>query len=429
MIYTLTTNPAIDMNISTNGIKRKLVNRTSNAVYSPNGKGLNVTFVLGHYGIESKILGFFGGFSGKYIVEESEKRGFDVLPTWVEDTTRINIFLNDGSDEFKFVNSGSYVNEKQKLDMLDKIQSLEDISYLSISGSLPPGIDDNYYEDIFKICENKSIKTILDISSPKLKELLQYNPYLIKPNDEEIKDIFGIIVRDEEDIKDVLKLLHLKGAQNILLTLGEKGSYFYNGKSIYYASAQPVTVVSSACAGDSALAAFLSIWLENPEHIEEALKRSAATGASVAESNGIGNLENVEDYIKNISAGFALYERSAQDLLTKLMTHENKISQNQKILLDEKFTLDDSIKNLSSIIENFSNDLQVKLDMMFENSLDIQDKLDVMFNNSFMNDEVPLDSEELFKDDVNNVFNPFSEEIYEIEDKEIKVIGEDELNE
>ncbi len=83
------------------------------------------------------------------------------MPTWVEDTTRINIFLNDGSDEFKFVNSGSYVNEKQKLDMLDKIQSLEDISYLSISGSLPPGIDDNYYEDIFKICENKSIKTIL----------------------------------------------------------------------------------------------------------------------------------------------------------------------------------------------------------------------------------------------------------------------------
>lgn len=137
----------------------------------------------------------------------------------------------------------------------------------------------------------------------------------------------------------------------------------------------------------------------------------------------------IRDYIKNINAGFALYERSAQDLLTKLMTHENKISQNQKILLDEKFTLDDSIKNLSSIIEKFSDDLQVKLDIMFENSLDIQDKLDVMFNNSFMQDEVPLDSEELFKNDIDSVFNPFNEEIYEIEDKEIKVIGEDELNE
>ncbi|MCC0655253.1 methyl-accepting chemotaxis protein [Clostridioides sp. ES-S-0123-01] len=145
--------------------------------------------------------------------------------------------------------------------------------------------------------------------------------------------------------------------------------------------------------------------------------------------NSTESQHKIKDYIRNINAGFALYERSAQDLLTKLMTHENKISQNQKILLDEKYTLDDSIKNLSSIIENFSNDLQAKLDIMFENSLDIQDKLDVMFNNSFMQDEVPLDSEDLFESNIDSIFNPLSEEIYEIEKKEIKVIGEDELNE
>lgn len=145
--------------------------------------------------------------------------------------------------------------------------------------------------------------------------------------------------------------------------------------------------------------------------------------------NSTESQHKIKDYIRNINAGFALYERSAQDLLTKLMTHENKISQNQKILLDEKYTLDDSINNLSSIIENFSNDLQAKLDIMFENSLDIQDKLDVMFNNSFMQDEVPLDSEDLFESNIDSIFNPLSEEIYEIEKKEIKVIGEDELNE
>ncbi|MCC0663520.1 hypothetical protein [Clostridioides sp. ZZV15-6597] len=145
--------------------------------------------------------------------------------------------------------------------------------------------------------------------------------------------------------------------------------------------------------------------------------------------NSTESQHKIKDYIRNINAGFALYERSAQDLLTKLMTHENKIYQNQKILLDEKYTLDDSIKNLSSIIENFSNDLQTKLDIMFENSLDIQDKLDVMFNNSFMQDEVPLDSEDLFENNIDSIFNPLSEEIYEIEKKEIKAIGEDELNE
>lgn len=303
MIYTLTTNPAIDMNICTDSIERKLVNRTHDAVYSANGKGLNVSFVLKHFGVDSKVLGFFGGFSGKYIVEETRKKNIEIFPVEVEDTTRINIFLNDGEDEFKFVNSGSFVEKDQQEEMLKMIENFEDIKYLSISGSLPPGIDTSYYEDVLNICEKKDIKVILDISSPKLKSLLKYKPFLIKPNDEEIADIFGIIVRDEEDIKDVLKYLYEQGAENILLTLGEKGAYFYNGKNIYYASAYKVRLLSSACAGDSALAGFLSIWLDDidkEENIIQGLKRASATGANVAESNAIGDLKKVEEYMKQI---------------------------------------------------------------------------------------------------------------------------------
>ena len=303
MIYTLTTNPAIDMNICTNSIERKIVNRTHDAVYSANGKGLNVSFVLKHFGVDSKVLGFFGGFSGKYIIDETRKKDIEIFPVEVEDTTRINIFLNDGEGEFKFVNSGSFVEKQKQEEMLQMIENFDDLEYLSISGSLPPGIDTSYYEEILTICEKKNIKVILDISSPKLKYILKYKPFLIKPNDEEIADIFGIIVRDEEDIKDVLKYLHEQGAQNIFLTLGEKGSYFYNGKNIYYASAHKVKLLSSACAGDSALAGFLSIWLDDissEENIEQALKRAAATGANVAESNAIGDLKKVEEYMNKI---------------------------------------------------------------------------------------------------------------------------------
>lgn len=303
MIYTLTTNPAIDMNICTNSIERKIVNRTHDAVYSANGKGLNVSFVLKHFGVDSKVLGFFGGFSGKYIIDETIKKDIEIFPVEVQDTTRINIFLNDGEGEFKFVNSGSFVEKQKQEEMLKMIEKFDDIEYLSISGSLPPGIETSYYEEILNICEKKNIKVILDISSPKLKCLLKYKPFLIKPNDEEIADIFGIIVRDEEDIKDVLKYLHDQGAQNIFLTLGEKGSYFYNGRNIYYASAHKVKLLSSACAGDSALAGFLSIWLENisnEKNIEQALKRAAATGANVAESNAIGDLKKVEEYMNKI---------------------------------------------------------------------------------------------------------------------------------
>lgn len=300
MIYTLTTNPAIDMNLSTNGIKRKEVNRTFDTVYSANGKGLNVSFVLKYFGIDSTVLGFFGGFSGDYIIKETKKKGVGIIPTMVDDITRINIFVNDGEGEFKFVNSGSFVNRDKQEEMLKTLKTTDDLEYLTINGSLPPGIDTSYYDEVLKICKEKETKVILDISSPKLKDLLKYNPFLIKPNDEEIKDIFGIIMRDEEDVKDLLKYLHEMGAQNILLTLGENGSYFYNGENIYFATTQKVELLSSACAGDSALAAFLSVWLKNPENIELALKRSAATGANVAESNGIGDLMKVEEYIKNI---------------------------------------------------------------------------------------------------------------------------------
>lgn len=300
MIYTLTTNPAIDMNISTEGIKPHRVNRTFDTIYSPNGKGLNVSYILQHFGMESKVLGFFGDFSGRYIVEETKKKNIEILPVWVDDTTRINIFLNDGTQEYKFVNQGSFVTKKDQDKMLEIILSSTDMDYLSISGSLPQGIELDFYDDILKICQKKKVKVILDISSPKLKELLQYQPYLIKPNDEEITDIFGIIMRDEEDIKDVLKFLGEKGAQNILLTLGERGSYFYNRKNIYYASAQKIDLLSSACAGDASLGAFLSIWLENPQDIEAALKRSAATGANVAESNALGDLKKVDTYFNNI---------------------------------------------------------------------------------------------------------------------------------
>lgn len=300
MIYTLTTNPAIDMNVCTNGLESSRVNRTFGVVYTPNGKGLNVSFVLGHFGVESVIFGFFGGFSGEYVVNESRKKGSKVDPVWVDDTTRINIFLNDGEKEYKFVNEGSFVTEENQFQLLKMIKEARDMDYLSISGSLAKGINTAYYDQILEVCQQKNVDVILDISSPKLAELLKYKPLLIKPNDEELKDIFGIDLKTEKDMINALDFLHKEGAQNILLTLGDKGSYFYNGKNVYYASAQPVKLLSSACAGDSALAAFLSVWLDDQTKIVEALKNSAATGANVAESNAIGTLEKVEEYKKNI---------------------------------------------------------------------------------------------------------------------------------
>ncbi|MDQ0203245.1 1-phosphofructokinase [Pectinatus haikarae] len=300
MIYTLTMNPAIDFNITGSNIRKNYVNRTWSPVYTPNGKGVNVSLVLKHFGYKSVVMGFFGGFSGRYIIEELRNAGVEAEPVWVDDITRINVFLNDGDDEYKFVNKGPFVSGENQRELLRKIENLADCEYLSISGSLPPGVDEEYYDKIARICKKKYIKLILDISSPYLKELLKYEPFLIKPNDDEARQIFGYEIISDESAAAALASLSKQGARNILLTMGDKGAYFTDGNEIYFSTAQKIKLLSSACAGDSALAAFLSEFLHGGR-IEDAMKKSAATGANVAESNALGNFSNVERYSENIS--------------------------------------------------------------------------------------------------------------------------------
>ncbi len=300
MIYTLTTNPAIDMNLTGNNVRPNTVNRTKNTVYSPNGKGVNVALVLQHFHIESKVLGFFGGFTGKYIIDELSKRNIVSEPIWVNDATRINVFINDGINEYKFVNSGSFVIRDKQKQLLQLLGKLNDCSCLVISGSLPKGIEENYYEEILSVLNNKNIPFVLDISSIKLKDLLKYKPLLIKPNDEEIKKIFDLKITNDDDVIEVMKFFRSSGVQNVLLTMGDKGAYFFDGKEIFFSTTQKVKLVSSACAGDAALGAFLSKWLENRNTVEDALKLSAATGANVAESDALGDFANIEKYKKNI---------------------------------------------------------------------------------------------------------------------------------
>lgn len=301
MIYTLTMNPAVDMNISSQGIYPKVVNRTWDNFYSHNGKGINLTRVLRHFGMDSAAMGFFGGFSGRFIVDELEKEGVPVYSIPVEETTRINIFLNDGSHEYKFVGAGAYVSPEAQKHLLDLLETLPDFDYFTINGSLPPGIGESFYDEILEVCNHRGAKVVLDISSKRMPELLRFRPLLIKPNDEEVKEIWGKTLDSLEAVEDTMALLHEQGAQNVLLTLGDKGMLFSNGTELWFCNAPKVKLVSSACAGDSCLAAFLSEWLSG-NGLEAAMKKGSATGADVAGSNGIGDLLRVSTYMQSLTA-------------------------------------------------------------------------------------------------------------------------------
>lgn len=300
VIYTLTLNTAIDMNIFSDSLLPGVVNRTRHTEYCPNGKGVNVALVLHHFQQPAHILGIFGGFTGHYIVDELRTRKIPVSPAWVDEPTRINIFINDGAQEYKLVNPGSFINDDCKQQITTILTKLPDATYLVISGSLPKGIESRFYSEILHICQMKDIAVILDISHPSLRQLLEYKPLLIKPNDEELQAIFGLSVNNDQQAISALTELHKSGAQNVLITLGAKGMYFSNGTERWFCSAPEIELVSSACAGDASLAAFLSLWLTGAS-VEDALKRASATGADVAGSAGLGQLNNIETLLNKIT--------------------------------------------------------------------------------------------------------------------------------
>ena len=257
MIYTLTANPAIDYNISCDGLAANTVTRTRNAVYTPNGKGLNVSFTLDHYGVDTTILGFFAGFSGEFIVKGAEALGVPVKPVWTDGITRVNVFLNAGPDtEYNMVNAGAAINEANEQEMFELIDSLDDMTCLVISGSLPPNTSEGFLAEVLRRVKAKGAEFVLDISSHQLADLIAMEPLLIKPNDDELLDIFGIKVSggDDESVKGAMAELHAKGAKNVLLTLGGAGAYFSNGEHIWFANRTfDVKLLSTVCAGDSSL--------------------------------------------------------------------------------------------------------------------------------------------------------------------------------
>lgn len=300
MIYTLTLNTAIDMNIHCQGLTPNAVNRTSHTEYSPNGKGVNVSIVLHKFDSPTCALGFFGGFSGKYIIDELTKIQVKTKPCFIDDITRINVFISDNENEYKLVSKGPFIPNDKKTEMLTIIESLVNNSYLVISGSLPNNIESEYYEAILNLCNKKNIQVILDISHPKLSDLLSYKPLLIKPNDDEVKEIFGFETKTKSQVIAALENIHAQGARNILLTMGAKGLYFSNGTNIWFCNAVKIKLISSACAGDASLAAFLSEWLPEQQHIEKAIKKASATGANVAESDGLGLLNKINIYMDQL---------------------------------------------------------------------------------------------------------------------------------
>lgn len=298
MIYTCTLNPAIDLFVALEDLKPNIVNRTFDEDYQANGKGINISFVLNMLGLQSTALGFIAGFTGHYIQDELRKKGVQTDFIEVDGITRVNVFVH-GPEEFKIVNRGPVIPASKTEAMLDKIRRIPEESYLFVSGSLPLGMSDAVYVEIAKIAQEQRIKLILDISSQRILDCLPYQPFLIKPNDEEISSWFGqSSLSKEKLIKKGTQLLE-KGAQKILISRGEQGSILISPDKVIEVSSVHGKVVNTACAGDTLLASFIAKLLAG-EKEEEALRFASAAGASTAFSKGLTSFHDVPSLMNNI---------------------------------------------------------------------------------------------------------------------------------
>ncbi|MEG6535215.1 1-phosphofructokinase [Caldifermentibacillus hisashii] len=300
MIYTCTLNPAVDLFVELDTLTPDVVNRTNAEDYIPNGKTINISFILNRMGVDNKALGYIGGFTGNFIKTELENQGIQTDFIEVDGITRINTFIRANEQEYKIVNRGPVIPENKVNELLEKIGDILSGSVLFVSGSLPRGVKDDIFVEIAKICHQNKVKLVLDISSKRLLDCLSYQPFIIKPNEEELAFIFDKKQLTKEEIMELGQNLVEQGAQQVLISLGEKGSLYISKEKMIRVTSPKGKVVNTACAGDALLGSFCGKLIQGVT-LEEALMFASATGASTAFTSGLSDLSDVHELMKQIT--------------------------------------------------------------------------------------------------------------------------------
>ncbi|MDK4441000.1 1-phosphofructokinase [Enterococcus faecium] len=309
-IYTCTMNLAIDLFIETEEMHPFMVNRTKEDDIQANGKGVNVSLVLKMLDFPTTALGFSAGFTGKYIEDYLQQKQIQTEFIEVPGMTRINVFtqVNQTGEEYKLVNQGPEIPQTAVHNFLNQIRALQAEDYLCVSGSLPRGLSPKVLIEISRICQEKGIHLIIDSSDQEAMDCLPYRPFLLKPNEEELSSWFGRkMVTDEDYFVYGQRLVEL-GAENVLLSLGEKGAILFTKDRVFRGNSPKGKVVNTACAGDTMLGAFLAGYM-NRRPLDETLRKSIAAGSSTAFRKGLTDFLDVEELSKQIKIREERFER------------------------------------------------------------------------------------------------------------------------
>lgn len=298
MIYTVTFNPSLDYIVSVEHFALGDINRTGKEIIYPGGKGINVSLVLKNLGHDSTALGFMAGFTGHEIARLVEDTGIKSDFIQVKDgISRINVKIR--SDEETAVNGmGPGIGKEDIEKLYAQLDQLQDGDILVLAGAIPSVMPETMYSDIMDRLKDKNLKIVVDATKDLLMNVLKYHPFLIKPNNFELGEIYGVNLNTREEVIPYAKKLQQEGAQNVLVSMAGEGAVLLAADGQVFQSEAPNGKVrNSVGAGDSMVAGFIAGYLSSGSY-EQAFYMGVCTGSASAFSEGMAKKKDVEKLLK-----------------------------------------------------------------------------------------------------------------------------------
>lgn len=292
MVYTVTLNPALDYALYLEEMAEGEVNRVSKNALCFGGKGINVSYVLKELDVETTALGFIASFTGDYLESSVKAAGINTdFIRLSSGMTRINVKIK-AQKETDLNAAGPDIDSESLSKLLEKISCLKENDTLCLSGSVPKNCDENVYSLMLEIAQKNNIKTVVDAEGNLLLNCLKYKPFLVKPNAAELEGIFGVSIKDEEEIIKYATELHKMGAQKVVVSCGKDGAYLVCKEGVFKALSPKGKAVNTVGAGDSLVAGFIAACV-NEENPQNALRLGVAAGSATAFSETLATSHQI----------------------------------------------------------------------------------------------------------------------------------------
>lgn len=300
MIYTVTLNPSIDYVVRLDGLTTGITNRTTSEEYYFGGKGINVSCVLAELDLDSTALGFIAGFTGDAI--EDGIRNDRITTDFIKlsgGISRINIKIKAG-EETEINGQGPHITDDELNRLIEKLDRIQDGDTLILAGSIPNTLPDDVYERMLERLKDRKIRIVVDATKKLLVNSLKYKPFLIKPNRQEISEIFEVEVESEEDTEKYARKLMEMGAQNVLISLGGDGAMLIDEYgNVHKMGVVKEKVINTVGSGDSMVAGFVAGY-EKEKSYPYALKLGSACGNATAFLPGLATKEKIKDILNKL---------------------------------------------------------------------------------------------------------------------------------